>query len=276
MRKSPILLALEKIQAAQRSRLPQSKSQNSNIESGILRKLIEALESISQMSALVGPKGDRGDVGPKPFKGIDYFTKEEIIEFLQFSTPVKGVDYFDGKPGSDGKDASLDDINNVALDVMKEHEVHYDHSLIHDPKILGTKEVDENTLKTNGVLTYDGKKLVYRVPEKIKDRPKYFGGTSPTNSRWTVVSKTAAYTPVYNEDGVILCDASGGAFTVTLPDAADNDGRQFIIKKTDSSDNFVTIATTSSQTIDGSTTQALAVQYQMLRLVAFSDAWHLI
>jgi len=69
------------------------------------------------------------------------------------------------------------------------------------------------------------------------------------------VAKTGNYTTVEN-DSVIRCDASGGAFTITLLSAATVPaGKQYTIKRTDilSSTNALTIATTSSQTIDGAT-----------------------
>lgn len=44
---------------------------------------------------LRGPKGDT------PKKGQDYFTKDEVEEFLDKATPVKGKDYFTAKEVSD-------------------------------------------------------------------------------------------------------------------------------------------------------------------------------
>jgi len=42
--------------------------------------------------------------GRTPLKGSDYFTEEEIEEFIARITPQKGVDYFDGEDGQKGKD----------------------------------------------------------------------------------------------------------------------------------------------------------------------------
>lgn len=41
----------------------------------------------------------RGKKGDKPIKGKDYFTEEEISEFIEKTTPIKGKHYFDGKDG---------------------------------------------------------------------------------------------------------------------------------------------------------------------------------
>lgn len=72
-----------------------------------------------------------------------------------------------------------------------------------------------------------------------------------SGSSYAVTSKTTTYS-ILSTDNVVLCDASGGAFTVTLPTAVGISGHTFIIKKTDSTNtNTITIATTSSQTVDG-------------------------
>jgi len=71
-----------------------------------------------------------------------------------------------------------------------------------------------------------------------------------------VVTKTANYT-LLNSDSVVLGDATSGTFTLTLPTAVGIAGKKFILKKIDSSTNAVSIATTSSQTIDGITSRSL-------------------
>lgn len=94
-------------------------------------------------------------------------------------------------------------------------------------------------------------------------------GTSWTSGTFTtanlaVTSKTANYTATGSDD-VILCDATSGAFTITLPSAASNTGKVLRLKKTDSSTNAVTI----SGTVDGITSRALDSQYETL--TTFSD-----
>jgi len=73
---------------------------------------------------------------------------------------------------------------------------------------------------------------------------------------------------------VILCDASGGAFTVTLPEATGGaDGRVFHIKKVDASANAVTVDGHAAETIDGAATQALSAQYDSIMLVSDGTEW---
>jgi hypothetical protein len=74
-------------------------------------------------------------------------------------------------------------------------------------------------------------------------------------------------------DHTILVNASGAARTITLPTAIGATGRIYVIKKTDSSANAVTVATTSSQTIDGTTTRTLASQYSTITVQSDGSNW---
>jgi hypothetical protein len=89
------------------------------------------------------------------------------------------------------------------------------------------------------------------------------------------VTKTAAHT-VAEDDDVVLCDATGGAFTVTLPKAGLFTGKQVIIKKIDASANAVTIDGNGAETIDGAATVAMSTQYESRTLFAGSTGWHII
>lgn len=88
---------------------------------------------------------------------------------------------------------------------------------------------------------------------------------------FTVQTKTANYN-ISEVDDVIL--VSGGVFTVTLPTAIGFAGKEFEIKKTDSSlTNIITINTTSSQTIDGSLTVTLNTLNEVYRLCSDGANW---
>lgn len=86
-------------------------------------------------------------------------------------------------------------------------------------------------------------------------------------------SKTANYTLVAATDDTVRGDSSGGTFTFTLPTAVGNDGKVFRLIKTDSSFTVISIATTSSQTINGSTTDKLATQYETLAVQSDGANW---
>jgi len=90
-----------------------------------------------------------------------------------------------------------------------------------------------------------------------------------------IVSKVTTYTATLADD-VILCDASGGAFSVFLPLAADQTGKIFHIKKIDASGNAVTVDGNGSETIDDATTQAIVSQYDSMMVVSNSSAWFIL
>jgi len=87
------------------------------------------------------------------------------------------------------------------------------------------------------------------------------------NSSSTSTSLTAT-------DGinVQLVNAASGAVTVTLPTAVSNKAC-FIIKKTDSSANVVTIDGASTETIDGDLTYKLNDQYNYVEIVSNGTNW---
>jgi hypothetical protein len=91
----------------------------------------------------------------------------------------------------------------------------------------------------------------------------------------TLAAKSAAYT-LTAADYVVVCNATTAAFTVTLPTAVGALGRTYKVKKTDSSANAVTVATTSSQTIDGATTYSLVRQWQFIEVVSDGANWQVI
>lgn len=91
----------------------------------------------------------------------------------------------------------------------------------------------------------------------------------------TVVSKSANYT-LTTADGIVLATTGVSGITLTLPDATLNSGRVYFIKKVDSGLGVLTIATTSSQTIDGETTQTIAYQYYSLTIISNGTSWYLI
>jgi hypothetical protein len=89
--------------------------------------------------------------------------------------------------------------------------------------------------------------------------------------------KSGAYTAT-NADTVILCDATGGAFTITLPAVAGVSGggyfKEFVIVKVDASANAITVDGNGAETIDGSATTTVVAQYDSLAIVGNGDAWY--
>lgn len=99
----------------------------------------------------------------------------------------------------------------------------------------------------------------------------FAGVTSTAGMKVTYAAKTATY-PITTSDYIIDCTAN--TFTVTLPTAVSDTGRTFIIKN--SGTGTITVATTSSQTIDGSLTFVLSTQYEAITVVSDGTNWKII
>jgi hypothetical protein len=89
---------------------------------------------------------------------------------------------------------------------------------------------------------------------------------------WSVTAtKTGAYSAgVF--DTLIPADATGGAFTVTLPDPATYAGPGLSVKRLNAGSNDVTVATAAG-TIDGAATAVLSSQWAAITVRASAGAW---
>ncbi|WP_327377994.1 hypothetical protein OG393_30955 [Streptomyces sp. NBC_01216] len=74
-------------------------------------------------------------------------------------------------------------------------------------------------------------------------------------------------------DEVLLVDASGGPVTITLISAVATPNR-YLVKKTDSSGNAVTVATTGGETIDGAATKVLSAQWETTTVIPSGSSWY--
>ncbi len=90
------------------------------------------------------------------------------------------------------------------------------------------------------------------------------------------IQTISATTTLDDTDAVVLVNASGGAVTVNLPAAAGVTRRSYVIKKTDSSGNVVTVDASGAETIDGTTTRTLASQFDSLTIVCDGTAWFIV
>lgn len=102
-----------------------------------------------------------------------------------------------------------------------------------------------------------------------------FGGIFRTTGGFqsTPITRTGAVTLATSSPLINFANATTAPFTITLPSAAATAGQSYYIKKIDASANAVTIGTTSSQTIDGSTTYVLSTQYKYVFVVSDGSNW---
>jgi hypothetical protein len=101
------------------------------------------------------------------------------------------------------------------------------------------------------------------------------GITTAAGIRQALTTKTAAYT-LTTLDYTVLGNATTASFSLTLPTSVGATGQVYIIKKVDSTANTVTITTTSSQTIDGSSSKVLSYQYDGFQLQSDGANWMII
>lgn len=102
----------------------------------------------------------------------------------------------------------------------------------------------------------------------MSDSPDFTAASVNGDSVRTDVTSTTTQTGAYTASNFecILADASGAAFTVTLPAVATD--TYVTVKKTDSSTNAVTVATPNSETIDGASSESLGSQYDSITITS--------
>ena len=87
----------------------------------------------------------------------------------------------------------------------------------------------------------------------------------------TVKTLTAAYTATPSDE-ILLCNATGAAFTVTLPAAARVQFMRITIKKIDASANAITIGAT----VDGAASPTIATQWHARQVVSDGILWYFV
>lgn len=94
--------------------------------------------------------------------------------------------------------------------------------------------------------------LAIRFTSVAADEPAIFiDGCTITEALFTGTKAVTANYTLTPGDREITGATAGGAFTLTLPNAIGLAGKQFTIRKTDTSANLLSVATTSSQIIGG-------------------------
>ena len=225
----------------------------------------------------------RGKDGKTPVKGVDFFTELEILQFIniilsRIRQPEDGKDAvvnneliieevlklipkpkdgkrgekgesIRGKDGIDGKDAEIDtkELRKLSQKPVVDHIKDVDHDLIHDPKMLGSLELDEKTIKEGSVLQIQGGKL---VAVDLPKQTQQFAKPAKSHSRYRIQTITESTTldPLAN---VVHIDASAASITITFYEAEGNEGSYAYLKRIDSTlSNDVIFAMPNGETID--------------------------
>ena len=110
------------------------------------------------------------DGKPKKVKGF----KKSDFQGKDGKDGVNGKDGRDGKDGKDGKDSTLNkkEYVKIAENEVNIHNKEFDHELLHDSHLVGTKEVDESNIDDGKVLVYNKKKnkIVYDSIQQFTQR----------------------------------------------------------------------------------------------------------
>lgn len=233
---------------------------------GSLKKqVITISDKTDTITKLQGPKGDKGDKGEQGIPG---------------PKGVPGADGVPGAPGEAGKDGE-DGKDGVSVVDAK---IALDNSLV--ITLSDGNEIDAGQIlpgKGDSVLlsqqTFPQLPRVWVQPTEPttpQEGDVWYdtssGVMSPTGS---IKTKTTDFslTPY---DFTVLCDASSGTLTVTLPYAAYVNGHIFSIKKIDSSSNPVTITTINPDTIDGSQTTSIDIQWTSISIQSDGANWYIL
>ena len=86
---------------------------------------------------------------------------------------------------------------------------------------------------------------------------------------------TAAYSMDPTDD-LVLADATGGAFTVTLPAVTNAQRKLYHVKRTNAGVNNVTVDGFGAETIDGALTFVLGAQYDSITVLHNGTAWWIV
>lgn len=144
--------------------------------------------------------------------------------------------------------------------------------------------VQDTAPQLGGDLDVSGQKIVSSSNGDIVVEPDGTGkvgvGTASPNTllqvagpiATAIATKTTNYS-VTSADSVLLCDATSGSLTLTLPSATGITGRQYTIKRISSGANTVTVAAQSGETIDGAATHVLGTQYGFITVVSDGSNW---
>lgn len=68
--------------------------------------------ALGAIKLIPGPRGEKGDVGPKPIAGVDYVIPRDGRDGRDGKTPIKGVDYTDGQNGKDGNEVTPEQVRD--------------------------------------------------------------------------------------------------------------------------------------------------------------------
>lgn len=130
------------------------------------------------------------------------------------------------------------------------------------------------TIQASGAILDDAGKLtgITSLGVNTSSPASTFHVAGSISSAIRTVTATGSMT---STDSYVLVNASSGSITLALPSASDSVGRSYNVKRIDGSSNSVTIVRSGSDTIDGSVSWSLSVQYESLTFVSDGSGWYI-
>lgn len=241
-------------------------------------------------SVVPGPQGIKGDQGVPGANGKD---------------GNNGKDGIDGKDGKDGKNGSSDTPEDVLKKIKGKIEItqikgvgEFGNSILNEAKALvprslaGLYDLNIGGVTDGQVLSYNSatKKWIpgtgggvslsltttgtsgvatYNPGTGVLNIPNYSSGSGGITRSVSVISTPTTAGATASTDYVYIVS---GTTTLTLPTAVGNTN-EYTVKRVGTND--VTVATTSGQTIDGSSTAVIKVQYQSLTFISDNSNWNI-
>ena len=129
--------------------------------------------------------------------------------------------------------------------------------------IIATKNAKDYSLKIDTTIKASASLTGFL---SYSDYNKFNVGIKP-------LSAPSANYSILPTDYYLDCTGGSSGITVTLPTAVGVTGKTYVITKVDAGVGYVTIATTSSQTISGSATYQLLMQYVSVTLHSNGSNW---
>jgi len=235
-------------------------------EASALLALVRKIEEMSN-------KGDRGDPGPMGLRGLPGKDGKNGKDGKDGRDGVDGRDGKDGRDGIDGE-VDMDELRGLCREFLQAHEKQFDHTLLHDPKQLGTLTLDESTVADGKIFQVRDGKIVCTDLPKQQAVPYFARGGSSSTKRRQIKDVTSSQT-IDPLDDVIHIDASAGDITLTFYSAQGQEGNSHYIKRVDDSENAVTVALTGAETWEFELSDSLPNRGSGREVYAHNGNWFL-
>jgi len=119
----------------------------------------------------------------------------------------------------------------------------------------------------------DGQVISYNAATGLWKNVTIVGAGAKNSFATRLVSTNSS---VVNTDCTVRTDCSSAAVTLQLPTAASASGLVFNLKKIDSSSNDMIIQANGAETIDGSNSASVGIQYQTISIQSNGASWDII